>query len=127
MATLPDCNHAFCRDCLIAHVRAKMSEAIFPIYCPLCAVDDDGRGRAKTGAYGSYMCLVLTADEYCWLEIDQRTLKHLSDVLDSDEYEKFEVLQLRPHAMALSCPEYVPRLLASACCILLCEPNLTPC
>jgi hypothetical protein len=39
MARLPDCNHAFCRECLTGHVRAKLSDMVFPIYCPLCVLD----------------------------------------------------------------------------------------
>lgn len=39
MARLPDCNHAFCRECLTGHVRAKLSDMVFPIYCPLCVLN----------------------------------------------------------------------------------------
>ena len=53
MACLPDCNHTFCRDCLIGHVRAKMSDLIYPIYCPLCAVDF--QVVTKTGASLSFV------------------------------------------------------------------------
>jgi hypothetical protein len=39
MARLPDCNHAFCCECLTGHVRAKLSDMVFPIYCPLCVLN----------------------------------------------------------------------------------------
>lgn len=84
MARLPDCNHTFCRECLAGHVRAKISEQTFPIYCPLC---------------------VCNLHQEVKTEIDQRTLDKLADVFDSEEYEKFEVLQLSLFAMSLQCPD----------------------
>ena len=39
VARIGQCRHPFCRDCLREYVRSKLSEHIYPIFCPICAVE----------------------------------------------------------------------------------------
>lgn len=104
MARLPECDHVFCRECLIGHVRSKLSDMVFPIYCPLCILDsglEDPTGVfhfQSTRAWNTHVFTLI-------IEIDQRTLNRLTDVLERHEYDKFETLQLSIYAMSLQCPK----------------------
>lgn len=34
------CAHEFCRSCLAGHVSSKIEERKFPVFCPLCMIDE---------------------------------------------------------------------------------------
>lgn len=50
------CGHILCKDCLGSHIRSKLDDAIWPIRCPTCQVDNTGREPA--GQYFSYALTV---------------------------------------------------------------------
>ncbi|KAG2011680.1 hypothetical protein CC2G_011769 [Coprinopsis cinerea AmutBmut pab1-1] len=85
MVALTECNHTFCRPCMVSHVQAKMSETIYPIFCPLCATDRSIPLDDKT-------------------KIDQRILEELHDLFPAKDFEKFEELQLTMISMTVQCP-----------------------
>ena len=43
---ITDCEHPFCRDCLLGHVKTKLTENQYPIRCPTCSTE---RGRLDPG------------------------------------------------------------------------------
>jgi hypothetical protein len=45
---LDPCAHAFCRQCLLGHVNARLGERRFPILCPTCTASK-GKGNEVTG------------------------------------------------------------------------------
>jgi len=38
-----DCYHAICRDCTRGHVCAKIEEHSFPVFCPVCMMEQNDR------------------------------------------------------------------------------------
>lgn len=84
MITMPGCNHRLCKQCTAAHVQARMSEGVYPIICPHCAVD---RSIAEK------------------TEIEHTVLAHLADVFSEQDYARFEDMQLSPFAMTVQCPD----------------------
>ena len=39
VARITQCEHPFCRTCLRDYVRSKLSEHIYPIFCPICVAE----------------------------------------------------------------------------------------
>ena len=44
LAIIEGCEHATCRNCLLLHVKAQISEARWPIWCPMCPAGQKKRG-----------------------------------------------------------------------------------
>lgn len=44
---IANCEHLFCRDCLLGHVKTKLTESQYPIRCPTCSTE---RGRLDPGS-----------------------------------------------------------------------------
>lgn len=59
MATLVGCEHVFCRECLLGHVKAGLEENKFPIVCPVCATEGDRPKHRRGGEL--YFVLDLTS------------------------------------------------------------------
>ncbi|KAJ7696452.1 hypothetical protein B0H17DRAFT_398903 [Mycena rosella] len=39
VARVADCKHGFCRDCMKGYVISKLTDKLYPIFCPMCVTD----------------------------------------------------------------------------------------
>ncbi|EDR14624.1 uncharacterized protein LACBIDRAFT_305441 [Laccaria bicolor S238N-H82] len=79
---ISNCEHPFCQDCLLGHVKTKLTESQYPIRCPTCSTE---RGRLDTGT------------------VDRRTIEQLP--ISEHDIDKFEELQILVHSVKLTCPK----------------------
>lgn len=47
VAKVSRCDHQFCRDCIRRYVETELEERKYPIFCPLCIVDEKGKERSS--------------------------------------------------------------------------------
>ncbi|KAJ7618172.1 hypothetical protein DFH06DRAFT_1012240 [Mycena polygramma] len=80
-ARVEPCQHAFCRDCMTGHVRARIGERQYPIRCPNCVAG--GTGSAA-------------------VVIDERVLNTLG--LSRAERQTFDEMSIAQFADRIECP-----------------------
>ncbi|KAG8836281.1 Protein M3 [Serendipita sp. 399] len=56
---IEQCQHEMCRNCLLSHIKAQVSDARWPIYCPLCPPN----GRGRRGVVSRWIAEIVGADE----------------------------------------------------------------
>ncbi|KAF8159584.1 hypothetical protein B0H34DRAFT_704058 [Crassisporium funariophilum] len=78
---LPNCHHAFCKDCLRSHTVTKVGEGRYPIFCPVCAIERSRMNKSQ-----------LTQEVFDKLVIPEPNLERLAE------------LQLMAFSVSLHCP-----------------------
>jgi len=63
VARIGQCRHPFCRNCLREYIRSKLSEHIYPIFCPVC-VAEQGVPQPSSVNEGIIRQLGFTEEEY---------------------------------------------------------------
>lgn len=58
LTIVEECKHQTCRDCLLKHVKAQISEARWPIWCPQCPP-----GQQKRGVVSRWLAEIVGADD----------------------------------------------------------------
>lgn len=55
VASIPDCEHQFCRDCLRSFLGSELSSGSFPIMCPNCRAEKSSSpaGTHKVSCYAT--------------------------------------------------------------------------
>ncbi|KAG8896476.1 hypothetical protein FRC01_011789, partial [Tulasnella sp. 417] len=85
VALVSGCSHDFCRECLMAHVRASLEGMKFPVLCPICLTKQT---KAK-----AYQGGVLTQENVQMLGVSEQ------------DYEKWIEFELASHSVPIECPK----------------------
>jgi hypothetical protein len=88
-----DCNHQICRDCIRGHIRAKIEERRFPVFCPSCM------GNRHTGMHIIYPFIV---DNNLPSSVIERHHIQLIGVTEK-EYAIWEEMELDQHSVLIHC------------------------
>ncbi|KAJ7091507.1 hypothetical protein B0H15DRAFT_836463 [Mycena belliarum] len=100
VARITDCAHGFCRECMKSYVVSKLTDKLYPIFCPLC-VTDIARVEPATISDDLVQTLGLNDKEYQILQelqiISLSILLHCrkckqSVFVDRGEYEAAPIL-----------------------------------
>ncbi|PVF96269.1 hypothetical protein CPB86DRAFT_762494 [Serendipita vermifera] len=71
------CRHTLCRGCLLSHVKAQISEARWPIFCPMCQPDAQRRGVVSR-----WLAEIVGADEEMFLHWNRMELANFCIMLE---------------------------------------------
>ncbi|KAJ7117677.1 hypothetical protein C8R44DRAFT_832346 [Mycena epipterygia] len=105
VARIADCGHGFCRECMKGYVISKLTDKLYPIFCPMCVTDNN---RAEPGRYP-----VITDDLVQMLGLNDK------------EYQIHQELQIASLSILLHCQKckesvFVDRAEYEAAPILVC-------
>ncbi|EMD40862.1 hypothetical protein CERSUDRAFT_71120 [Gelatoporia subvermispora B] len=100
IATVPGCEHAFCRECLRQFVTTTVEQRRYPIACPICIA---GREKADTGVIDGILVqdLGLTEEKYAiFIEMQLAKFSVIvhcrrcqnSTFVDKPEYEAHQII-----------------------------------
>ncbi|KAF9561217.1 hypothetical protein CPC08DRAFT_635653 [Agrocybe pediades] len=82
--SLAECGHKYCNACLSSHVKSKIEDSRYPIFCPECLAE-----------YSRIIRTRISESIFSELNIDKRSLQRLKQ------------LQILSHSVSLDCAETV--------------------
>ncbi|KAJ7142199.1 hypothetical protein C8R46DRAFT_574429 [Mycena filopes] len=94
------CSHEFCRDCMKGYVVSKLTDKLYPIFCPMCVTDN---ARADPGMVTDDLIQTLGLDDKQYQTLQELQIASLSILLhcrkckqsvfvDRTEYEAAPIL-----------------------------------
>jgi hypothetical protein len=103
VARITKCEHPFCRTCLRDYVRSKLSERVYPIFCPICVTEQGASEPACAFSFVTrYDAGVLS---YFPSAIDEGITRLLG--FTEEEYSIFDELQISAYSIQLHCRRQV--------------------
>ncbi|KAJ8594920.1 hypothetical protein M405DRAFT_691170, partial [Rhizopogon salebrosus TDB-379] len=90
-----DCDHQICRDCIRGHIRAKIEERRFPVFCPSCM----GQGDRPAGMY--IICPLIINNNLPSSVISGDHVQLIG--ITEKEYAIWEEMELNQHSVLIHC------------------------
>ncbi|KAJ7180888.1 hypothetical protein C8R46DRAFT_594866 [Mycena filopes] len=100
VSRVADCSHGFCRDCMKGYVVSKLTDKLYPIFCPMCVTDN---ARAEPGMVTDDLIQTLGLDDKQYQTLQELQIASMSILLhcrkckqsvfvDRTEYEAAPIL-----------------------------------